>query len=139
MNNRGRGAVGDGPHKPENAITPQMERAMAARSLLAAVDGYVRVLIASHAKPDDEWVDQNTSPLGKFAHLRAVKQGRLPGVKHGKRVLVRRADLNSYLAKHSVKHRADFETTSDDAIDERRAEEVATEVLTHVGLRRRKG
>jgi hypothetical protein len=59
-------------------------------------------------------------------------------VKHGRRVLVRRAELNSFLENHSVHHR----TATDDSsrgIDRNRASEVAAAVLTHVGLRQRKG
>lgn len=118
-------------------LTPKLRRDMAARALLKAIDDYVGMILETH-QVRDEWVDQNGSPLGKFAHMHAVKQGRLPGVKHGKLILVRRTDLNSYLAKHSVKHRSTAETAGE-SVDESRAEEVAAQVLTHVGLRQRKG
>jgi hypothetical protein len=105
--------------------------------LLAALDEYLRVTLAG-AAAQDEWVDQHGSPLGRRAHLKAVRSGELHGVKHGRRVLVRRAELNSFLENHSVNHR----TVTDDSsrgIDRNRASEVAAAVLTHVGLRQRKG
>jgi excisionase family DNA binding protein len=49
-----------------------------------------------------EWVDQKTSPLGRDRHLRLVRTGKLRGTKDGRRVMVRRADIESYLAKHTV-------------------------------------
>jgi hypothetical protein len=118
-------------------LTPTFRRDLAAQALLKAIDAYVGVLFDTR-RSDDEWVDQNASPLGKFAHMQAVRQGRLAGVKHGKLILVRRSDLNSYLAKHSVKHRSTT-TTSEGPVDTDRASEVAAAVLTHVGLRQRKG
>ena len=136
MNPRGRNATmktGD-PGSP--VTTPTLRREMAALALLKAIDTYVGVLLDTRTS-DDEWVDQNASPLGKFPHMQAVKKGRLPGVKHGKLFLVRRTDLNSYLGKHSVKHRS-TPTTSGEPIDEDRASEVAAAVLAHVGLRQRK-
>ena len=116
---------------------PALQREMVGRALLKAIEAYVdwRVTCASN---DDEWVDQDDSPLGKRAHLQAVRRGQLVGVKHGKRVLVRRSDLNSYLAKHSVKHSWSA-TDSCEAVDVDRASEVAAQVLTNIGLRQRKG
>ena len=123
----------------EPEMTPAMRRSMAERALLTALDSYVRLILETNApKKDDEWVDQNSSPLGKFAHLQAVKQGRLPGVKHGRRVLVRRADLNSFLVHHSVSPRAVDEPDSPEAVDPERARQIAAEVLTGVGLRLRR-
>jgi hypothetical protein len=56
----------------------------------------------------DEWVDQARSPLGRTGHLDAVKRGLVKGSKVGRKVLVRRADLDAYIEKHRV-HRATFE------------------------------
>lgn len=59
---------------------------------------------AEAANAADEWVDQHRSPLGKRAHLEAVRDGRLPGFKPDRRrVLVRRRDIDAYLAKHPAK------------------------------------
>lgn len=49
-----------------------------------------------------EWVDQTNSPLGRDRHLRLVRSGTLPGRKDGRRVLVRRRDLDRYLDSKAV-------------------------------------
>jgi hypothetical protein len=126
------------PAQPgEEALTPRARRELAASALLVALDEYIRVAVERRAVAE-EWVDQHQSPLGKRAHLEAVRRGSLRGVKHGRRILVRRAELNSFLENHSVKHHA-VRNGSDGAADPARAEEVAAALLTHVGLRRRKG
>jgi hypothetical protein len=120
------------------ALTPRARRALAVSALVAALDQYLDVTLSEANARTNEWVDQHASPLGKRAHLEAVRRGDLHGVKHGRRVLVRRAELNSFLENHSVKHR----TATDDSgrgIDMDRASEVAAAVLTQVGLRQRKG
>lgn len=53
----------------------------------------------------DEWVDQKASPLGRRAHLEAVRRGDLPGHKVAGRVLVRKSDLDAYIARHPVRPR----------------------------------
>jgi hypothetical protein len=119
------------------ALTPTARRQLAAGALLGALDGYVRELLGDVAGAN-EWGDQHMSPLGKRAHMEAVRRGDLRGVKHGRRILVRRAELNSFLESHSVKHR----TAADESvsgINTARASEVAAAVLTQVGLRLRKG
>ncbi len=85
------------------------------------------VILASVALPAPEsgYVDQNTSPLGKRAHLQAVRDGRLPGRKVGKKVLVRLEDMNAYVASHPVSKAAVSEPANDidaeiDAIVSRR-------------------
>jgi hypothetical protein len=118
-------------------LTPRARRELAASALLVALDEYIRVVVAGRAAAE-EWVDQLGSPLGKRAHLEAVRRGDLHGVKHGRRILVRRAELNSFLENHSVKHRTAI-NDSGDGIDPIKASEVAAAVLTHVGLRQRKG
>ncbi len=118
-------------------LTPRARRELAASALLVALDEYIRVAAEGRAAAE-EWVDQHGSPLGKRAHLEAVRGGALRGVKHGRRVLVRRAELNSFLENHSVKHRTATNDSSG-GIDKVRASEVAAAVLTHVGLRQRKG
>jgi hypothetical protein len=125
---------GQKPAQPgEEALTPHARRELAASALLVALDEYIRVAVERRAVAE-EWVDQHQSPLGKRAHLEAVRAGALRGVKHGRRVLVRRAELNSFLENHSVKHR----TAIDDSSGEVEASEMAAAVLTRLGLRERK-
>lgn len=54
------------------------------------------------ASAADEYVDQHHSPLGSRLHCRLVRTGELPGFKAGRRILVRRGDIDSYLEKHRV-------------------------------------
>jgi hypothetical protein len=49
-----------------------------------------------------EWVDQYASPLGKRRHLEAVRRGDLNGSKDGRRVLVRRADVDEYIRRKAI-------------------------------------
>ena len=120
---------------PKTSLTPAVRRDLLARALLAAIDEYVGGLVASHSANDD-WVDQHRSPLGKRAHLEAVRGGRLPAVKHGKRILVRRADLEAYLATHVVRPKR--EVVAAVGADASHASEVAAEVLTSLGFRQRR-
>ena len=91
-----------------------------------------------HVEVAGDWVDQHASPLGKRAHLEAVRRGELRGVKHGRRIMVRRAELNSFLENHSVKHHG-VRNGSKGGIDSARVSEVAADVLAQAGLRLRKG
>lgn len=49
-----------------------------------------------------EWVDQDASPLGRDRHMRLARKGTLKATKDGRKVLVRRADIEAYLAKKTV-------------------------------------
>jgi hypothetical protein len=118
------------------ALTPKARRELAAAALLSALDGYLRVILGDMTSAN-EWVDQHTSPLGKRLHMEAVRRGDLRGVKHGRRILVRRADLDSFLANRSARRRASA-SDPDEATAERSADEVAASLLAHVGMRLRK-
>jgi hypothetical protein len=50
----------------------------------------------------EDWVDQRSSPLGSRLHCRLVRSGALPGYRAGRRVLVRKADLDQYLEGHRI-------------------------------------
>jgi hypothetical protein len=50
----------------------------------------------------EDYVDQHESPLGKRLHCRLVRSGALEGFRAGRRLLVRRAAIDEYLAKHRV-------------------------------------
>ena len=90
------GAKGATSEEPDDAtLTPRARRELAARGLLAALEVYVHEVLADGVAAS-EWIDQHASPLGKRGHLEAVRRGDLRGVKHGRRILVRRAELNSF-------------------------------------------
>ena len=81
----------------ENTVPPA-ERIVRAKRLVAEA---VAELVSAHVSQgvvSTEWLDQDTSPLGRRRHLELVRTGVLPGKKEGRRVLVRRADLDAYLA-----------------------------------------
>lgn len=60
-----------------------------------------------------EWVDQNTSPLGRRRHLDLVRRGVLIGTKDRRRVLVRRSDIDAYLVQHPSVQTKKGETAED--------------------------
>ncbi len=69
------------------------------KTLHAFVDAIADALEQSQPT---EWVDAKSSPLGRERHCRLVRQGKLRGTKDGRRVLVRRADIEAYLEKNRV-------------------------------------
>lgn len=69
------------------------------RDLHALID---RIVDAIEGAAVTEYVDQKTSPLGRARHCRLVREGVLSGIKEGRRVMVKRADLDTYLAKRAV-------------------------------------
>lgn len=73
-----------------------------ATGLTVALEGLRRL------ESGEDWVDQHNSPLGRRAHLAAVKAGRVPGFKpEGTRlVLVRRRDLDAYIEARPMRARA---------------------------------
>lgn len=48
----------------------------------------------------DEWVDQTSVPISRKTYLRLVREGKLPGRKVGRRILVRRKDLEAFIEAH---------------------------------------
>jgi excisionase family DNA binding protein len=87
-------------------LPPRARKDMAARALIDAVERFVRECFRER-DAREEWVDQDRSPLGRRRHLALARQGALPAVKDGKRVLVTRSDLDAYLHEHPVRRRVD--------------------------------
>ena len=50
--------------------------------------------------PEDGWVDQRCSPLGRRLHCSLARRGALPARKLGRRWLVKRTVLEAYIAEH---------------------------------------
>ncbi|MFO0589881.1 MAG: helix-turn-helix domain-containing protein [Polyangiaceae bacterium] len=50
--------------------------------------------------PEDGWVDQRCSPLGRRLHCSLARRGDLPARKLGRRWLVKRTVLEAYIAEH---------------------------------------
>lgn len=75
--------------------------ALLATLLRAAADAVERGELELRAD-GDAWVSQHDSPLGRKAHCAAVRSGALPGSKVGRKVLVRRRDLDAFITAHAV-------------------------------------
>jgi hypothetical protein len=79
-----------------------LTREAAAKRLIEALGVYVETFLAPAARHDD-WISQTESPLGRQRHLDAVRQGLLPASRIGRKVLVRRRDLDAFLANQGGK------------------------------------
>lgn len=94
------------------------------QSIAAAfVDELVDALESARA---EDWVDQKNSPLGRDRHLALARCGALPSSKDQRRVLIRRKDIDTFLAKKKTV-RVDERQA---AIDEERAVARAVAELT---------
>lgn len=79
-----------------SVLTPEARLERAKRQIAEGVADMIEATIA-RAGAGGEWVDQNHSPLGKRKHLRLAAKKKIPSRKHGKQVLIRRDDLNTYI------------------------------------------
>jgi hypothetical protein len=70
------------------------------RALAQALVPYLRQTLGSSDSGEPEYYHQNNSPLGRRRHLSLVRQGVLRGRKVGKRVLVARRDMATFLEEH---------------------------------------
>jgi len=95
---------------PVAASALEIETRRIAREEAAAV-------LESDISPAD-WVDQIRSPLGKRAHLDAARRGDFPSRRVGKRVLVRRRDLDAFIERHPTAMRAPARPTANDGEDD---------------------
>lgn len=77
-------------------ITPEAALERAKRTIAEGVSDLVEAYLAKGAATSD-WIDQAHSPLGRRRHLDLVRQGKLPARKDGKKMLVRRSDIDRYL------------------------------------------
>ncbi len=84
---------------PVSDSLPDVNRAT--RLIAAGIVELVR-LEFSKGRAAAEWLDQNASPLGHRRHLELVRRGALAASRSGKRVLVRRSDIDAYLAEHTT-------------------------------------
>lgn len=81
--------------------TPEARIDRAKRAIADAIDELVEARISKGAARA-ELVDQSTSPLGRRRHLELVREGKLPAMREGRRVLVRRADIDAYLNERQI-------------------------------------
>lgn len=73
-------------------------------SAIDALEAGLTMVVAALRKlrTSEDWVDQKSSPLGRRRHLEAVRRGALKGHRVNGLVLVRRADIDKYIAEHRV-------------------------------------
>ncbi len=79
-------------------LTPEARIARAKRVIADAITDLVEAQVARGVVAS-EWVDQDSSPLGRRRHLKLVREGVLKGVREGRKVLARRRDVDAYLEK----------------------------------------
>lgn len=82
-------------------LTPDARIARAKRVIADAITDLVEAQVAKGVVAS-EWVDQDASPLGRRRHLDLVRDRVLVGVREGRKVLVRKRDINAYLEKRGV-------------------------------------
>lgn len=82
-------------------LTPEARLERAKRTIAEGVSELVEARL-SLADASNDWVDQYKSPLGKRRHLDLVRTGKLQGRKLGRRVLVRRVDLNAHIEREGL-------------------------------------
>ena len=82
-------------------LTPDARIDRAKRAIADAIDELVEARLAKGAARA-ELIDQDDSPLGRRRHLELVREGKLRAMRDGRRVLVRRADIDAYLAEREV-------------------------------------
>ena len=88
---------------PKSNITAAIRRlADAQREQAAALADLAASFEAVDSSAGD-YVDQTSSPLGRRAHLAAVREGRLPGRKVGKKVLVTVEAMRAYVEAHPAR------------------------------------
>jgi excisionase family DNA binding protein len=75
----------------------RLQRETAGRRLLDALTSYVETFV-DDVKREDDWVSQSNSPLGRRRHLELVRKGQLPAARSGRKVLVRKRDIDALLA-----------------------------------------
>lgn len=82
-------------------LTPQAKLDAARNQIFEGLERFIEAKLELGAGTV-EWVDQHSSPLGRRRHCKLARSGVLPSHKHGRRWLVRRSDLDTYLASHGT-------------------------------------
>jgi excisionase family DNA binding protein len=65
-------------------------------------ENFARLARLEQEASPSEWVDQAASPLGRRAHLKLAKTGKVPVARFGRKVLIRKSDLDAFLMKASA-------------------------------------
>lgn len=110
----------------------EARKRLAGWALLHALETFIAELLACRNASADDWIDQDHSPLGKWRHLKLVREGTIPGHKSGKKILIRREDLDEYLRKHAVQVKRTG--ASQPAERSLAPEDIAARTLAELGL-----
>jgi excisionase family DNA binding protein len=102
---------------------PALERRAATERLAAALRDFI-VLNQMVTASGEDWIDQAASPLGRKRHLELARDGLIPSSRVGRKVLMRRRDIDEFLHRHGPAAQA----------EERAEVEVATDVMASLGL-----
>jgi hypothetical protein len=97
-----------------SVLTPAARRERSFRLLAEGIHEAVRAILEEEAAAG-EWIDQHHSPLGKRVHLELCRTGKLPSKKLGKRVLVKREDMNAHIERNGLSRGRNVEP--DDVVD----------------------
>lgn len=115
---RGRGAHA----RAEAPVAGRATLRLADVSLGEVIEERIRAIVREEleSRVSDEWIDQTSAPIPRKSYLRLVREGKLPGRKVGKQVLVRRKDLEAFIDTHRPEPRGQEQATDGD-IDEQLA------------------
>lgn len=107
---------------------------IAARALVRALENYVVELVAGRRRAD-QWIDQDRSPLGRRRHLEAVRAGRIPGFKQGKKVYAKSTDVTAYIESRPASPKSARQVPKTErSLD---ARQIAAKALEELGLQLR--
>lgn len=117
-----------------------LNEALSDGAILAALRPFARLLaplvaaeLASAAGED--WIDQETSPLGRRKHRELAKRGAFPAHKDGRRWRARRADVDAFIEAQRPGARLEEPPANHDAADDAAAHDAAVRAeLAGAGL-----
>ena len=86
------------------AASPEDTLGSTVRCFAEVIARAIAIQVVEHlrAKEFPGYIDQSASPLGRRRHIEAVRSGRLPGVRVGRRYLARAADVDALIRDGSV-------------------------------------
>lgn len=127
---RAHGTPNDGAH---NDTPSDATIAAALRPLARLLAPFVAAELASAA--GEEWIDQETSPLGRRKHRELAKRGAFPAHKDGRRWRARRADVDAFIEAQRPGARLEGPPAIHDAADDAAAHDAAVRAeLAGAGL-----
>jgi hypothetical protein len=93
-------------------LTPEARLERAKRTIAEGVIELVEAKLEL-VGTESEWIDQSKSPLGRRRHRDLARLGKLPSKKLGKRILIRRSDINAFLDREALSRGDTIKDTDD--------------------------